>query len=64
MILVVDHIKTDKVSGVLIYRRKFPKDLVAYVPGNSPKGLGRIEYKKCLRAKSAGTPDQQLHIQW
>ncbi len=63
MIVVVDHIKTDKVSGVLIYRRKFPKDLVPYVPGNSPKGRGRIEYKKSLRAKSMGTPGVAARLQ-
>jgi len=63
MIVVVDHIKTDKVSGVLIYRRKFPKDLVPYVPGSSPKGRGRIEYKKSLRAKSMGTPGVAARLQ-
>lgn len=63
MIVVVDHIKTDKDSGVLIYRRKFPKDLVPFVPGKNTKGRGRIEYKKSLRAKSMGTPGVAARLQ-
>ena len=41
MIVVVDHIKTDKTSGVLIYRRKFPKDLIPFVPSGGSGGRGR-----------------------
>lgn len=63
MFVVVNHIKTDKDSGVLIYRRKFPKDLIPFVPGKSPGGRGRAEFKKSLRTKSMTAPGAAARLQ-
>lgn len=63
MFVVVNHIKTDKDSGVLIYRRKFPKDLIPFVPGKSPNGRGRAEFKKSLRTKSMTAPGAAARLQ-
>jgi integrase len=63
MIVVVDHIKTDKSSGVLIYRRKFPKDLIPYVPSGGPGGCGRAEFKKSLQAKTMSSPGAAARLQ-
>ncbi len=63
MIVVVDHIKTDKSSGVLIYRRKFPKDLIPYVPSGASGGRGRVEFKKSLKAKTMSSPGAAARLQ-
>lgn len=60
MILAVQYLQTDK-NGILNYRRKFPKDLVRFIPSASPTGKGRVEFKVSLRAKSineAGAMDR------
>lgn len=56
MIVVVDYLQPDVKSGILSYRRKFPKDLVEFLPGASPTGRGRIEYKKSLQVRSINEP--------
>lgn len=55
MILNVDYLRTDP-SGILIYRRKFPRELVRHIPGRSLSGSGRVEFKKSIRAKSLNDP--------
>lgn len=57
MKIVVDYVNPDKISGILIYRRKFPKTLRPFVDGFSPRGAGRVEYKKSLQAKSLREPE-------
>ncbi|MBC2665684.1 tyrosine-type recombinase/integrase [Novosphingobium flavum] len=55
MKVVVSYLQTEK-SGILSYRRKFPKELVQLIPSSSPTGRGRIEYKKSLHARSLNEP--------
>lgn len=56
MRIVVDYVNPDKISGILSYRRKFPKALRPYVDGFGPRGSGRGEYKKSLQSKSLREP--------
>ena len=55
MIMAIDHLRTDP-NGILIYRRKFPRGLVPFIPSHSPSGKGRVEYKTSLRAKGLNAP--------
>ena len=55
MIVSVKYLQTEK-SGMLIYRRKFPKGLVRFIPSASPTGRGRIELKVSLGAKDLDAP--------
>jgi hypothetical protein len=66
MLVKIDHVKEDIGSGILIYRRKFPRDLVRFIPGRSSAGRGRIELKVSLRSKdirSAGAIDRYRQAQ-
>lgn len=56
MIVVMGYVRQDRDSGVFIYRRKFPKDLVEFIPSASPRGQGRVEFKVSLRTKSMSAP--------
>ena len=49
------HIRKDKDTNVLTYRRRFPKDLVSYIPSRSPEGRGRAEFKVSLRTTDMDT---------
>jgi hypothetical protein len=57
MNVVVDYLQTDKTSGALNYRRKFPQGLVKFIPGDSPTGKGRVEFKLSLRARDINAPE-------
>jgi integrase len=52
MRVVMQHLQRDRKSGLLSYRRRFPKDLVPFIPSASPNGRGRTEYKKSLNVRS------------
>lgn len=52
MEIVVKYLQADKKSGILSYRRRFPKELVKFIPSASPSGRGRVEMKVSLH-----TPD-------
>lgn len=56
MELKVDHLMRDKKSALLTYRRRFPQELVPYIPSKSPKGSGRKELKVSLKASSMNDP--------
>ena len=51
MIVTVQYLQPDK-NGMLSYRRKFPKDLMRFLPGASPTGRGRVEFKVSLRTRN------------
>ena len=48
----VDYVKPHKVSGILIYRRRFPQELVPYIPRADGGGLGRKELCVSLLSKN------------
>ena len=54
MIVTVQYLQPDK-NGMLSYRRKFPKDLIRFIPSASPTGRGRVEFKVSLRARNIDT---------
>lgn len=56
MRVVVDYLQTNPTSGVLSYRRKFPKELVRFIPSRSPTGKGRVELKVSLRGRDLNAP--------
>ena len=49
MLVTFAYLQTEK-NGKLSYRRKFPKDLVRFIPSASPTGGGRVELKVSLRS--------------
>lgn len=51
MIVVLDDIREDRISGRLIYRRKFPKELVPFIPSASEGGVREL-FKRSLYTKS------------
>lgn len=51
MEMAVGHLRREKDTGVLTYRRRFPKDLVNFIPSQSPAGKGRAEFKVSLRTR-------------
>ena len=51
MIVVVDYLHSPD-SGVLYYRRKFPKHLVAYIPSAGGERAIRAIFKRSLRTKT------------
>jgi len=53
MIVVLDFLHEDPNSGRLLYRRKFPKDLVPFIPS---AGQRRELFKRSLQTKSMSTP--------
>ncbi len=55
MIVTFAYLQTEK-NGRLSYRRKFPKELVAFIPSASPTGKGRTEFKVSLRSSSISDP--------
>lgn len=55
MIVTFRYLQREK-SGRLSYRRKFPKELVSYIPSGSPTGRGRVEFKVSLRSSSINDP--------
>lgn len=66
MARVVDYLQADRKSGILSYRRKFPTELVAFIPSASPKGRGRVEMKVSLRSpdiNAPGTLDRYLAVE-
>src|SRR3546814_18411915 len=52
MEVVVKHLQRDKATGILSYRRRFPKELAQYIPSGRPTDRGRTELKVSLRATS------------
>lgn len=52
----LDHLQADRVSGILSYRRKFPRGLVRHIPSKSPGGRGRTEFKVSIRARHLKEP--------
>jgi len=56
MKIVVGFLQSDKISGILSYRRKFPKELVALIPSASPTGRGRVEFKTSLKTRDINSP--------
>ena len=56
MEVVVDYLQPDRSTGFLSYRRKFPKDLVRFIPSRSPTGRGRVELKVSLRTRDMNAP--------
>jgi integrase len=48
----VDYVKPDKPSGILIYRRRFPQELVPFIPHADGRGMGRKELRASLLAKN------------
>jgi integrase len=55
MFVAFAYLQTEK-NGRFYYRRKFPKDLAAFIPGGSPTGKGRIELKVSLRSSNISEP--------
>lgn len=55
MIVVLDYIREDRISGRLIYRRKFPKELVPFIPSASEGGVREL-FKRSLHTKSMSAP--------
>ena len=51
MEVVLMHLQSDKKSGILSYRRRFPTDLIPHIPCKSPTGRGRTELKVSLGAR-------------
>ncbi|MXP15693.1 tyrosine-type recombinase/integrase [Altererythrobacter confluentis] len=56
MELKLDYLRRDKKSGLLTYRRRFPQELVPFIPSKSPSGSGRKELKVSLKASSMNHP--------
>jgi hypothetical protein len=56
MKVVMQHLQRDRKSGLLSYRRRFPKDLVQFIPSQGSKGLGRMELKVSLRSADISDP--------
>lgn len=56
MEVVLMHLQRDKKSGLLSYRRRFPQDLISFIPGNSPSGGGRSELKRALGVRDLREP--------
>jgi integrase len=56
MEMTVRHVRRDKMTGILYYRRRFPKDLVSYIPSQSPTGRGRRELNVSLLTKDIDAP--------
>jgi integrase len=52
----VDYLIPDKKSGRLIYRRRFPQELIPYIPSRDPRARGRSEFKASLHATSLNAP--------
>lgn len=48
----VDYVRPDKPSGILIYRRRFPQELVPFIPRTDGRGMGRRELRVSLLAKN------------
>lgn len=51
----VSYVRPGK-NGILIYRRRFPQELVPYIPLASRSGMGRKEFCVSLLAKSLDDP--------
>jgi integrase len=56
MKVVMQHLQRDRKSGLLSYRRRFPQDLVPFIPSQGSNGLGRLELKVSLRSPSISDP--------
>lgn len=56
MIVVLTYLQPDKKTGILSYRRKFPKELAPLIPSKSPTGRGRTELKVSLRSADINAP--------
>ena len=52
----VDYVRPDKQSGNLIYRRRFPDELVLFIPRADGRGMGRKELRVSLFAKNMDDP--------
>lgn len=53
---VVDFVKPDKPSGILIYRRRFPQELVPFIPRADGSGMGRKELRVSLLSGNMDDP--------
>lgn len=56
MEVVFMYLVTDEKSDILYYRRRFPTELVPYIPSKRPTGQGRKELKRSLEAKNINEP--------
>jgi hypothetical protein len=56
MDVVMQHLQRDKKSGLLSYRRRFPTELIPYIPSKSPNGKGRSELKVSLGVRDMKEP--------
>ncbi len=66
MIVVVDYLRTHRTSRILMYRRRFPRDLVKFIPSASPTGRGREMFQFSLGARSineAGALDRYRELE-
>lgn len=52
--MTLDYLRT--INGRLYYGRRFPTELVAYIPAKKGRGEGREFFKKSLRAKTINDP--------
>lgn len=55
MFVTFAYLQTEK-NGRLSYRRKFPRDLVDFIPSASPTGKGRVELKVSLLSSNISDP--------
>lgn len=62
MIVKFEYLQREK-SGRLSYRRKFPKDLVRFIPSASPTGRGRTELKVALGSTNINEPSARARYE-
>jgi integrase len=58
----VGYVKADTRSGVLIYRRRFPLELVPFIPLADGAGLGRKELRVSLQGRTMDDPG--VSVRW
>lgn len=53
---LVDHVKANRPGGILIYRRRFPQELVKFIPRADGGGMGRNELRVSLQGLNIDDP--------
>lgn len=54
--VLVDHVVLDRETGLLVYRRRFPQGLSAFVPRADGRGMGRKEFRRSLQGTTMSEP--------